>query len=107
MLDVEKALSARGWARDGHLVLHVDDPFLGESERYALTVEAGRAQCTTTNEEPDLTLDFSDLGSLYLGAVSPSFLVRARHIAARDAEAVQRADSLFQSDRAPFCCHSF
>jgi predicted acetyltransferase len=107
VLDVAKALSLRGWSCDGHLVLHVNDPFLGESGRYALTVRDGRAQCTTTDEEPDLTLDVSDLGSLYLGAVSPTFLVRAGHIAARDAEAVQRADSLFRSDRAPFCCHSF
>lgn len=107
VLDVVRALSVRAWSGDGDLVLQVDDPFLGESGRYGLSVVDGVGRCAPTDREPDLTLDVSDLGSLYLGAVSPGTLVRAGHVAARDAEAVRRADSLFRTDRAPFCCHTF
>jgi predicted acetyltransferase len=37
LLDVPRALTARGWFTDGELVLDVDDPFLGEHGRYLLT----------------------------------------------------------------------
>ncbi|WP_418957655.1 GNAT family N-acetyltransferase [Streptomyces tritici] len=107
LLDVPRALTARGWFTDGELVLDVDDPFLGEHERYLLTVRDGGAVCVRTDREPDLSLDVRDLGSVYLGGTAPSTLVRAGHVRAHHAEAAALADALFRSDRAPHCLHWF
>ncbi|MFB6836853.1 GNAT family N-acetyltransferase [Streptomyces sp. NPDC056361] len=107
LLDVPRALAARGWCADGELVLDVDDPFLGEHGRYLLTVRDGEAVCVPTDRDPDLSLDVRDLGSLYLGGTTPSTLVRAGHVRAHRPEAVALADALFRAERAPHCLHWF
>ncbi|WP_371521370.1 GNAT family N-acetyltransferase [Kitasatospora sp. NBC_01300] len=107
LLDVPRALTARGWFVDGELVLDVDDPFLGEHGRYLLTVRDGKAECVPTDREPDLSLDVSDLGSVYLGGTTPSTLVRAGHIRAHRPGAAALADALFSAERAPHCLHWF
>ncbi|WP_310714024.1 GNAT family N-acetyltransferase [Streptomyces lydicus] len=107
LLDVPRALTARGWFTDGELVLDVDDPFLGERGRYLLTVRDSKADCVPTDREPDLSLDVSDLGSVYLGGTAPSTLVRAGHIRAHHPGAATLADALFRTDRPPHCLHWF
>ncbi|UJW31136.1 GNAT family N-acetyltransferase [Saccharothrix sp. AJ9571] len=107
LLDVPRALTARGWFADGEIVLDVDDPFLGEHARYLLTVRDGKAECVPTDQEPDLSLDVSDLGSIYLGGTTPSTLVRAGHIRAHHAGAATLADTLFRAERPPHCLHWF
>ncbi|MEV4512687.1 GNAT family N-acetyltransferase [Dactylosporangium sp. NPDC049525] len=107
LLDVPQALTARGWCTDGELVLDVDDPFLGEHHRYLLTVRDGKADCVPTDRDPDLSLDVSDLGSIYLGGTAPSTLVRAGHVRAHRSDAATLADILFHADRHPHCLHWF
>ncbi|WP_405016683.1 GNAT family N-acetyltransferase [Kitasatospora sp. NBC_00070] len=107
LLDVPRALTARDWATDGELVLDVDDPFLGEHGRYLLTVRDGKADCGPTDREPDLSLDVSDLGSVYLGGTAPSTLVRAGHVRAHHPGAAAVADALFRAERTPHCLHWF
>ncbi len=107
LLDVPRALTARGWSTDGELVLDVDDPFLGEHRRYLLTVQDGKADCAPTDREPDLSLDVRDLGSVYLGGTTPSTLIRAGHIRAHHPDAAPLADALFRADRSPHCLHWF
>jgi len=107
LLDVPRALTARGWSMDGELVLDVDDPFLGEHGRYLLTVRDSKAECVPTDREPDLSLDASDLGSIYLGGTAPSTLVRAGHIQAHRPGAAALADTLFRAERSPHCLHWF
>ncbi|MEV6734380.1 GNAT family N-acetyltransferase [Streptomyces sp. NPDC051364] len=107
LLNVPRALTARAWFVDGELVLDVDDPFLGEHGRYLLTVRDGKADCVPTEREPDLSLDVSDLGSVYLGGTAPSTLVRAGHIRAHRPGAVVLADALFRAERSPHCLHWF
>ncbi|WP_030900244.1 GNAT family N-acetyltransferase [Streptomyces sp. NRRL S-474] len=106
-LDVPRALTARGWFTDGELVLDIDDPFLGEHHRYLLTVRNGKADCVPTDREPDLSLDISDLGSVYLGGTAPSTLVRAGHIRSHRPGAATLADALFRAERSPHCLHWF
>ncbi|WP_239143660.1 sterol carrier protein domain-containing protein [Actinoplanes philippinensis] len=107
LLDVPRALTARGWFADGELVLDVDDSFLGERGRYLLTVRDGKAECVPTGREPDLSLDVRDLGSICLGGTLPSVLVRAGHIRAHRVGVAARADALFRAERAPYCVHWF
>lgn len=107
LLDVPRALTARGWSTDGELVLDVDDPFLGEHGRYLLTIRDGKADCVPTDRQPDLSLDVRDLGSVYLGGTTPSTLVRAGHIRAHHPGAAALADALFGTERSPHCLHWF
>lgn len=107
LLDVPRALAARGWFTDGELVLDVDDPFLSEHGRYLLTIRDGKADCVPTDREPDLSLDVRDLGSVYLGGTTPSTLVRAGHIRAHHPGAAALADALFATERSPHCLHWF
>jgi len=107
LLDIPRALTARGWFTDGELVLDVEDPFLGEHGRYLLSVRDGKAECVRTDRAPDLSLDVRDLGSVYLGGLPPSTLVRAGHIRADSPDAAARADALFRGERLPFCLHWF
>lgn len=107
LLDVPRALTARGWCADGELVLDVDDPFLGERGRHLLTVRDGKPTCVPTDRAPDLSLDVSDLGSVYLGGTTPSTLVRAGHIRAHHPGAAPLADAMFRADRPPHCLHWF
>ncbi|GAP45468.1 GNAT family N-acetyltransferase [Streptomyces azureus] len=107
LLDVPRALTARGWFMDGELVLDVEDPFLGGHGRYLLTVRDGKAACVPTDREPDLSLDIRDLGSVYLGGTAPSTLVRAGHIRAHRPGTATLADALFRADRSPHCLHWF
>lgn len=107
LLDVPAALCARGWATDGELVLDVADDFMGAGGRYLLSVRDGKPTCALTDRPADLSLDVSDLGSVYLGGTSPSVLVRAGHIHEARAGAAALADALFRSERAPHCLHWF
>ncbi|MZF84765.1 GNAT family N-acetyltransferase [Streptomyces sp. SID5643] len=107
LLDVPRALTARGWLADGELVLDIDDPFLGEHDRYLLTVRGGKADCVPTGREPDLSLDIADLGSVYLGGTAPSTLARAGHIRVHHTGAAALADNLFRTERSPHCLHWF
>ncbi|MFG2694597.1 GNAT family N-acetyltransferase [Kitasatospora sp. NPDC048407] len=107
LLDIPRALTARAWSADGELVLDVDDPFLGEHTRHLLTVRDGRAECTPTDREPDLSMDISDLGSIYLGGTTPTTLARAGHIRAHHPTAATRADAMFRAEREPHCLHWF
>lgn len=107
LLDVPRALAARGWFTDGEIVLDVDDPFLDEHDRYLLTIRDGKAECVLTDREPDLSMDIRDLGSIYLGGTAPSKLVRAGHIRAHRSGAATLADALFAAERAPLCLHWF
>ncbi len=69
----------------------------------ALAVEGGPsgAECAPTSTEPDLVLDVSALGSVFLGGVAPSVLVRAGRIEERTTGAASRADAMFGSGREP------
>jgi predicted acetyltransferase len=107
LLDVPRALTARGYIADGELVLDVQDPFLDEHGRYLMTVRDGNASCVPTDREPDLSLDVRDLASVYLGGTTPSTLVRAGHIQAHHPDAAALADALFRTERRPHCLHWF
>jgi predicted acetyltransferase len=70
LLDVPAALRARRYAVPGDLVLDVvdqDEPAM-VAGRYRLIVDGeGRAQCESTQDEPDLEITQRRLASIYLG----------------------------------------
>lgn len=113
ILDVRAALTARGYGRPrtgagDALVLEVADSFRqGTAGRYLLEVGADGSDCSHTSRPADLTLDISELAAVYLGAVDFTTLVRARRVQECTEGAAARADDLFRTDRAPWCCTHF
>lgn len=127
ILDVPAALGSRTYGADDELVLEVVDRFRPSSGgRFVVTTEPARpggqlleadrarsrcplgwaARCEPTTSPADLTLDASALGSLLLATVKPSLLAEAGRIEG-GAEALRRADALFDSTPAPFACTEF
>jgi len=104
LVDVGAALSARGYAADGRLVLDVRDEFCPWNEgRWAL--EDGGA--SSTEDEPDLRLGVDALGSVYLGGFTFADLARAGRVEELREGALERADAMFHSDRHPWCPELF
>lgn len=70
LVDVDRALTARGYATPVDVVLDVVDPVCPWNERrWRLTAgEDGVGRCLPTDDEPDLRLPVAALGAAYLGA---------------------------------------
>ena len=74
------------------------------------TTDAGgsrAATCERTDDEPDLALDVSALGSAYLGAVSFTQLREALRVEELREGAIERADALFAWRPLPWCLEIF
>ena len=106
ILDVQKALEARTYAREGRLVFEVRDEFCPWNDgRYVLEGGADGASCAPTNDEPDIALSVADLGATYLDGVAFSTLEHASRVEAVSPEAVQLADAMFRTRRKPWWAH--
>jgi predicted acetyltransferase len=104
LVDVGAALSARRYAGDGSLVLDVRDEVCPWNEG-RWRVEGGEA--SSTDDAADLALDVGDLGSVYLGGFSFRELSRAGRVEELVQGAIDRADSIFRTDVAPWCPEIF
>jgi predicted acetyltransferase len=108
VLDVPRALEARGYQVSGQLVLEVHDPFRpATGGRFLVDADPKEASCARTDAEPDLSMEIDDLGAIYLGGVAPSTLAAAGRVQARSAEVLARADDLFTTTPGPFCMTGF
>jgi len=104
LVDVGAALSARGYAGDGSVVLDVVDAFCPWNEgRW----EVGPGGVERTKAAPDLRLDVDMLGSAYLGGFTFAELERAGRVEELRKGGLARADALFRSDRHPWCPEIF
>jgi predicted acetyltransferase len=104
LVDVGAALSGRAYGEGGPLVLEVRDAVCEWNDgRWRL--EGG--DCSRTDEEPDLALDVSALGSAYLGAISFTELRAAQRGKELREGAIARADALFAWRPLPWCLEIF
>jgi predicted acetyltransferase len=104
IVDLATALSGRVYGEGGPLVLEVRDAICDWNDgRWKLEGE----ECSQTDEEPDLALDVSALGSAFLGAVSFAQLREAMRVEELRAGAVARADALFAWRPLPWCLEIF
>ena len=106
ILDIPTALSARRYESDGSIVLGVSDDVLGRGGTHRLTIAGGAGVVEATEDDPDVIMRITDLGSLYLGRPSAHPRWRAGHIRG-DAESVLRLDRLFRTTALPFCSEVF
>ena len=104
LLDIEAALSARTYAGDDEIVLEVADGFLPDlAGRYRVTA----AGTERTNAKPDLRLDVTGLGSVYLGGFGFGDLVRGTRAEELTDGAAKRADAFFSTGIQPWCAEIF
>ncbi|HXX69604.1 MAG TPA: GNAT family N-acetyltransferase [Polyangiaceae bacterium] len=88
MVDLERALSARGWRASGRLVFETEE---GAAE---LDVSGGIATVLKTGAEPDVRLDRITLAAVAFGGLRPSQAARLGWVTARDEAALALADTL-------------
>jgi predicted acetyltransferase len=104
LVDVRAALTARTLADAPPVVMAVRDAFCPWNDgRYSVSAgSVGR-----TDASPDLALDVTALGSVYLGGFSFRQLEQAGRAIALSRGAAARADALFVPGRAPWCPEVF
>jgi predicted acetyltransferase len=104
LVDVGAALSARTYVDGEPIVFEVADAFLPDNAG-RWRIAAGRAG--RTEDDAHLALDVSALGSVYLGGVTFSELLRASAIRELEPGAAQRADAVFATPLRPWCPEIF
>jgi predicted acetyltransferase len=104
LVDLEAALNARSYKAGEPVVLEVADDFCPWN---AGTWELGADGASRSSQSPELRLDVSALGSAYLGGFTFGQLARAGRIEELAEGALNRADSLFRTDRYPWCPEIF
>ncbi|MEE1737253.1 GNAT family N-acetyltransferase [Streptomyces sp. BE147] len=107
VLDVARALEARGYEDEAGLVLDVQDSAGLAGGRFLLEVSTSGASCTPTTRSPDLTLDVRELGALYLGDESVLRLVALGRAEENRTGAARSADRALRTARRPWCPDSF
>jgi predicted acetyltransferase len=108
VVDVVAALEARAYRSDGRITFELFDDFLTETAgRYELTIEGGSGHCIRTDADPDLAGAINVLGATYLGGATFHQLARAGRVDERTTGAIDRADAVFTSARAPWCPFHF
>jgi len=108
LLDVQAALEARTYERDGRLVLEVvDGDAVGGRARFALDAGPDGATCAPTNRSPDLTLHVSALGAAYLGWSRVRDAVLPQGFEEHRPGALAEATALFGTLEIPWCSTFF
>ncbi|MER6394447.1 GNAT family N-acetyltransferase [Kitasatospora sp. NPDC059973] len=98
VLDVEAAFNARTYGAPGRVVLEVEDRDGYAAGRWAVEVAAdGSGRCTRTDDEADLALGVSALGSLYLGGETAPRLAAAGLVTELRPGAAAAADLLLRT----------
>ena len=110
LLDVPMVLSSRRYEVEAQLVVDVRPaPFGLEGRDFGrFSVKGARddAHCTPTAAPADITVDLADLGALALGGESALRLAAAGRLEGRP-DAVDQAERLFRTARAPCCPEQF
>jgi predicted acetyltransferase len=109
LLDVPAALSARGYAVEGRLVLDVVDDSIGgyASGRVLLDASRDGVSCTPTTQAADLTLPGRVLAGAYLGGHSVRALALAAGVDEHRAGSMARLDAMLHTGLAPWCQTGF
>jgi predicted acetyltransferase len=89
LVDVDRAMTARGYGVDVDVVFELtDDLCPWNARRWRLGVAGDEVRCEPTTDEPGLALDTRDLATAYLGGPSLASLAHAGLVVERQTGAV-------------------
>ena len=107
VMDVPEVLSGREYAAAGRIVFSLTDEFCPWNEdTYVLEAGPDGAECSRTDDDPEITLRARDLGAVFLGGRGLQAPARAGLVAG-DPAALRRADAMFAWHPAPYCPEVF
>lgn len=106
-LDVPRMLESRSYSTPGTLVLDIHDADGYTGGRFRLEAGPDGARCTTTRDEPDLSLDVGELACLYLGDETAVRLAQLGRLTEHRAGAAESATLLLRTARRPWCPDTF
>jgi predicted acetyltransferase len=108
LLDVPRALGARGYERADCFTLEVvDEEAVGGRMRITLDAGPDGSTCRATKASLDLTVDVNALGAAYLGGTSLRDAALARGVDEHTTGALDRATNLFRTLDPPWCSTHF
>jgi predicted acetyltransferase len=109
LLDVPAALSRRGYAASGRLVLDVIDDDTGgyAGGRYLLDASQDGAECSRTTAGADLRISQRALASIYLGGFTLRQLSISGSVEELTSGALARTDAMFATTLPPWNATSF
>jgi predicted acetyltransferase len=107
ILDVESALAARSYAAEGEVTLELKDSLVPENEGVWRLTSDANGTAVESGGTPELRLGAGALASVYLGEFSFADLQAAELAEELEEGAVERADLLFRTARAPWCGEVF
>ncbi|EYF00429.1 GNAT family N-acetyltransferase [Chondromyces apiculatus] len=102
ILDVPAALASRSWGSIDTVVLDITDP-LYPSNTGRFRIDGASGLCVRTERPATLRIDIGTLGTLWMGAATVRRLADAGRVEELQEGAIDRADALFRSSRAPWC----
>lgn len=104
LVDVEAALDARSYKAGEPVAVEVTDALCPWNDG---VYEIGPEGAARTKRQPELRCEVSALGSAYLGGFTFGQLARAGRVEELSDGALDRADTLFRTDRYPWCPEIF
>ncbi|MGI8550817.1 MAG: GNAT family N-acetyltransferase [Dehalococcoidia bacterium] len=108
LVDVEQALSQRGYDDDGRIRLGIEDELCPWNNGvWEVQANAGTGTVRRQNAEPEIRLSPRALAVLSSGCANATSLAAAGLITADDTAALPRADRLFAVSAAPLCLDGF
>ncbi|MDQ4144283.1 MAG: GNAT family N-acetyltransferase [Actinomycetota bacterium] len=108
IVDVERALEARSYAADGRLVFELIDAFCPwNAGVWELETTNGASKVRRSDATPDMSLTTEELAAVYLGGTTFAQLLRANRVQELAPGAVEVADDLFRTSKAPWCPEIF
>ena len=107
ILDVPRALEARGYRADAEFTMRVVDSRVSANDgAWAVRIADGSATVTSADGETDFELSIQELSAAFLGGVSLVELSRAGLVTGH-ADAIAAASDAFRSDTAPVSAINF
>lgn len=109
LVDIDRALCARGYASAVDVVLEVADEFCPwNAGRWRFTVDAdGTAEVTRSTDEPDVSTSTTDLAAAFLGGTRIATLAAAGRVREHTPGAVAALSAAFLAEREPVCVEVF
>ena len=108
IIDVERAMSQRGYNCDGRLIFEVNDEMCPWNQgRWEMDISGGAAGLKRTKKTPQVTMNIDTLTALLFNYMSASFAARIGRIDITNPDALPVWDTVMNTAYKPFCPDHF